>query len=81
MVYLTKKLDKKPFILIFGHTNQIILNTSNLIGGFFKLTIRWSFWLVKLNNKMDNQKNLIKKTPNFKNYLWIKLIYLYHVNR
>jgi hypothetical protein len=35
IIYLTRKFDQKPFILTFGYTKQVNLNTSNLIGGFF----------------------------------------------
>jgi hypothetical protein len=33
----------------------------------FWLTIKWSFWLVKSDKKLSNQKNLIKNIAQFVN--------------
>jgi hypothetical protein len=54
MVYFTRKLNQKPYILTFGHIGQINLNMSNLIGDF--LTNQMVFLLVKSNNKIRQAK-------------------------
>jgi hypothetical protein len=42
----------------FGHIKQVDLNTSNLIGGFFKIDRKMIFLLLKLNKKIGQPKNI-----------------------
>jgi hypothetical protein len=51
----------------FSHIEQIDLNMSNLTDGFFLLTTKWFFWLVKSDKILGNPKKLFKKIAQFVN--------------
>jgi hypothetical protein len=70
MVYLIGKLNQKPVTLTFGQFDPLVI-LNKLIWTHptrlmvFLLTIKWSFWLIKLDKKLGNQKTLIKKIAQF----------------
>jgi hypothetical protein len=67
MVYLTRKLNQKPIMLTFGRFDHLLILDKSfwtcptwLV--VFWLTIKWSFWLFKLDKKLGIQEKIIKKS-------------------